>query len=1013
MATAQPSSWPVGGGEMGALIRAHDWASTPLGPVACWPQSLKTAVDLCLGSAFASFVWWGPDLVQLYNDPALAMVNGKHPANVGVPARDAWEDIWGDVGPLVERVIGSGEAVLREDLPMALNRDGAREPATCTVSYSALRDEAGDVAGLFVTAIEVTQRIRAEEALRESEAKLTADLADTQELQRISGSLVRDDDIDALYERFTDAARSLMRSDMASLQMLVPERQALFLLAQLGFAPESATFWEWVQADDTTSCGLAFSRGEAVAVPDVEQWDVVAGTKDLQQYRLSRIRAMLSMPLISRGGRLVGVVSTHWSEVHQPSEREMRLLDVLARQAADLIERRTAKESLRASEAKYRALFDSIDEGFCTIEVIFDDNSRPVDYRFLDVNPAFERQTGIENAVGRRMREIAPLHEQYWFDSYGRVALTGEPLRFEQRAEQLGRVYDVYAFRMGVPAEHQVGILFSDITERTRAEQRLRESEERQAFLLKLSDALRPLSDALEIQRAAMHVLGEHLAADRVLYGEIVDGGRTILIADNYMRGDAPKLVGRFAANDFGTASAALRAGHTFVSADTGSDERMPVAEREALRRAKHLSILIVPLVKNSRWVSHLGAYQFEPREWTADEIRLVEETAERTWAAVERARAEEVLHANRAMLQSFYDTAPFLMGIGEIDGDTLIAVSANRMTAEFFGRQATDIPGKSGSALGTPAAIEALWLEQLRTSQREGRPVRFEYQEARVMHEPWLSATVAIIGRGATGRPQYSFIAEDITQRKLAEEARQRLAVIEAVAAERQALLRRVVHAQEEERRHLSHDIHDSVTQLAHAAALRLDDLAERLAPALLAEDQRDLERARDLARSAAVEARRLIAGLRPEMLDQFGLANAVRAELESLRRDGWTCTFRNSGLARVRFREDVEITLYRVAQEALTNVRKHAGRVSVHVGLWRRNGRIRLTVRDRGRGFDPTIGRGDEDPSRHVGLISMRERVELMGGRFTLQSTPGSGTRIEVDLPIQPADETGAGSD
>src|SRR5262249_34442426 len=141
--------------------------------------------------------------------------------------------------------------------------------------------------------------------------------------------------IDALYDQLLDAARSLMRSDMASIQMLSPERKELFLLAQHGFHPESAKFWEWVRVDDTTSCGVALAHGEPVTVPDVELWDLVAETEDLKHYRLCGMRAMLSTPLISHDGRLVGVISTHWRDVHQPSERELRLLDVLVRQAAD------------------------------------------------------------------------------------------------------------------------------------------------------------------------------------------------------------------------------------------------------------------------------------------------------------------------------------------------------------------------------------------------------------------------------------------------------------------------------------------------------------------------------------------------------------------------------------------------------------------------------------------------------------------------------------------------------
>jgi PAS domain S-box-containing protein len=147
--------------------------------------------------------------------------------------------------------------------------------------------------------------------------------------------------------------------------------------------------------------------------------------------------------------------------------------------AMDITERKRAEVELRESEQNYRMLFESIDEGFCTIEVLFDQNEKPVDYRFLQISPSFERQTGIKNAAGRRMREIAPQHEEHWFDIYGRIALTGEPMRFENEAKQLGRWYDVYAFRVEDPKRRRVGILFNDITERKRAEAEARDSERR------------------------------------------------------------------------------------------------------------------------------------------------------------------------------------------------------------------------------------------------------------------------------------------------------------------------------------------------------------------------------------------------------------------------------------------------------------------------------------------------------------------------------------------------------
>ncbi len=126
------------------------------------------------------------------------------------------------------------------------------------------------------------ERARAEAAQRQSEARLAVDLADTRRLHRISSSLIVEDNVDALYDEVLEAARWLMRSEMASIQRLVPERQQFFLIAQHGFAPESAKFWEWVRADDTTSCGVAFARGEPIVVPDIEVWDFIAGDKTVR-----------------------------------------------------------------------------------------------------------------------------------------------------------------------------------------------------------------------------------------------------------------------------------------------------------------------------------------------------------------------------------------------------------------------------------------------------------------------------------------------------------------------------------------------------------------------------------------------------------------------------------------------------------------------------------------------------------------------------------------------------------
>ena len=179
----------------------------------------------------------------------------------------------------------------------------------------------------------------------------------------------------------------------------------------------------------------------------------------------------------------------------------------------DITERKRAEEALRENEARFRALFESMDEGYCVVEVLFDAKNNALDYRFLETNPAFEKQTGITDAKGRLMRQIAPQHEQQWFDAYGSVALSGDTIRFESAAAALGRYYDVCAFRVGAPELRRVGVVFNDITERKKAEEVVRQSQKalleadkrKDEFLATLAHELRnplaPIRNSLHILR--------------------------------------------------------------------------------------------------------------------------------------------------------------------------------------------------------------------------------------------------------------------------------------------------------------------------------------------------------------------------------------------------------------------------------------------------------------------------------------------------------------------------------
>ena len=172
-----------------------------------------------------------------------------------------------------------------------------------------------------------------------------------------------------------------------------------------------------------------------------------------------------------------------------------------------------AENALHASEALYRGLFNSIDEGFAIIEMIFDTDHRPVDYRILEVNPAFEQQCGLRDATGKRILELLPDHEPYWFEMYGKVALTGEPVRVQFESKALQRWFETWAFHIGGEGSLRVAVIFNNITERRNVERKLQEQAQALAdldrrkdeFLAMLSHELRnplaPLTNAVHMLR--------------------------------------------------------------------------------------------------------------------------------------------------------------------------------------------------------------------------------------------------------------------------------------------------------------------------------------------------------------------------------------------------------------------------------------------------------------------------------------------------------------------------------
>lgn len=334
-------------------------------------------------------------------------------------------------------------------------------------------------------------------------------------------------------------------------QNKVEER--IIILAPIGQdAPAMATLLS-SKGLDAMVCGTALDTchqltvGGAVLLVTEESLELPQISRLLHHLKSQPPWSELPMIVLTRGGesrlaRLLDLVAEAAGSItllERPIGEAtlMRSVEVGLRsrrrqyQVRDLLEQQAFSQTqLRESEQQYRTLFESIDQGFCTIEVLFDEHHEPVDYRYLLVNPAFAVQTGLRDVVGRHMREIVSQHEEYWFRLYGNIATSGKPLRFEKEAKGLGRHYEVYAWRIGSPSEQKVAILFNDITQRKASQARLeqfaeeleRKVSERTYELVSSQEQLRALATQLNLaeQRERTRLAAElhdHLAQMLVL----------------------------------------------------------------------------------------------------------------------------------------------------------------------------------------------------------------------------------------------------------------------------------------------------------------------------------------------------------------------------------------------------------------------------------------------------------------------------------------------------------------
>lgn len=439
----------------------------------------------------------------------------------------------------------------------------------------------------------------------------------------------------------------------------------------------------------------------------------------------------------------------------------------------DIDTRKRAEAALRESEERFRGLFETMGQAYVLLEVLRTREGAATDVRILDLNRAYGRLMGVpvEEARASRVYQMFPDVDHWWLETCDRVVQTGKSERVEHQYKDGGDWFECWLYPRG---EDRLEALFEKITDRKRAEDALRASEERQAFLLRLSDALRHLSEASDIQMTASRWLGDHLKVSRAMYAEISSDGPT---AGAHIRGQHVREGERFPDHIPGTmfdetfVDGSMWTDDKVVMADIASDPRIREGVREAWLASGIAAAVAVALFKNERVVAIFGIHHAHPRAWSADEVALVEEVAERTWAAAERARAEAALRDSEQRFRQFADAV----------SDVLWIYNAGSRSLEFLSPSFENVWGISRRDI---VSDPDRWADMLHPEDREralsampealaGNAVTVQYRiirgdgEIRHIHDvgfPIFGEDGQVIRVGG--------IAQDLTDRTRAERA-------------------------------------------------------------------------------------------------------------------------------------------------------------------------------------------------------------------------------------------------